>query len=754
MGNMKKEDFADPKGVLEYNEAQSPLWFWNDRLEKAELEKQLSLMTEKGITCNAPHARTGFEGGYLDQDWMEHMQTVIDYKARHGETMWLYDEFNWPSGIANGEVTKNEELREKYLSIQRFFVPANTRFRIQPTMLREMNLDVKEYITNDYQGKKDIDNLFVYDAGTMEPLDVRQFQPDDDSGHLFNLSENDFEIIRDRDTVVFEAKVLTELFQKEGFYDPDYLNPDAADKFIEATYEAYHGRFADAFGKVITAGFDDESRFCHAFPWTGGLLAAFEDRYGYRLEERLPDLVLPGVRAGRTRCHYFNLIADMYRDNYHKRLRGWCEAHGIDYCPHLLGEENVAAQVRYNGELMRQFREMTRPGVDHLGKGIGSLNIRFASSAAEVYGKKGLACEAFAANGWDLTFEEYIRTISWLYSQGVNTITNHAFFYSIRDGRKDDWPPSQFFQWKGWEKMGQANAMCRRTYGMIKDSVRKTEVLIYHPVESFWLHYIPDQGFTHGFHMGPLIQGEQAAHIDRQEQILLNELQEHNRDFTVFPSDATDQFKVENGRLVNKNTNQQYAAFVLPMCQVLPLESARMLEEFAAQGGYIAVMETVPEYSMMEAQDGELKEIMKRIMDAPNTSFFEDMDTKALLMWLLEAVPQGMRIVEGTDGLKKNLLHYPDWVIDPYIHTGEDMSGVSWTAFEDQGTKYYFVNYTDEVQEITVQVCSGIHPEIWDTYTGAIGPAQVVEEKRDGNGTQYQIRMRLPKDYGVFLVTG
>lgn len=48
MGNMKKEDFADPKGVLEYNEAQSPLWFWNDRLEKAELEKQLSLMTEKG----------------------------------------------------------------------------------------------------------------------------------------------------------------------------------------------------------------------------------------------------------------------------------------------------------------------------------------------------------------------------------------------------------------------------------------------------------------------------------------------------------------------------------------------------------------------------------------------------------------------------------------------------------------------------------------------------------------------------------
>ena len=302
--------------------------------------------------------------------------------------------------------------------------------------------------------------------------------------------------------------------------------------------------------------------------------------------------------------------------------------------------------------------------------------------------------------------------------------------------------------------MEQANAMCRRTYGMVKDSIRNTGVLIYHPVESFWLHYIPDQGFTHGFHMGPLIQGEQAARIDRQEQVLLNELQEHNRDFTVFPSDAADQFMVEKGRLVNKNTNQNYTAFVLPMCQVLPLKSARLLEEFAAQGGYIAVMETVPEYSMMEEQDGELKKIIKNIMDAPNTSFFESMDTKALLTWLLKAAPQDLRIVEGLDCLKKNFLHYPDWVIDPYIHTGEDMSGISWTAFADQGTKYYFVNYTDEVQEITVQVCSRTHPEIWDTFTGAIEPAVVMEEKEDGSKKQYQLHMRLPKDYGVFLITG
>ena len=117
----------------------------------------------------------------------------------------------------------------------------------------------------------------------MEPLDIESFQPDDNSGYLFNLSEYDFEICRDRATIVFEAKIGTELFGKEGYYDPDYLNEEATKRFVDVTYEAYYREFPDAFGKVITAAFDDETRFCHAFPWTDTLLDRFEKQYGYCL---------------------------------------------------------------------------------------------------------------------------------------------------------------------------------------------------------------------------------------------------------------------------------------------------------------------------------------------------------------------------------------------------------------------------------------------------------------------------------------
>ena len=145
---MKKEVFRNPENVAELGEAQAPFWFWNDRLEEGEIGSQLELMTEKGITCAAPHARGGFEGGYLDEEWMAHIRQVVDYKRAHGETMWFYDEFNWPSGGANGEVTKEEDYREKYLTLNRFYVPANTRFRLRPESLRKMKNDGTDLITS------------------------------------------------------------------------------------------------------------------------------------------------------------------------------------------------------------------------------------------------------------------------------------------------------------------------------------------------------------------------------------------------------------------------------------------------------------------------------------------------------------------------------------------------------------------------------------------------------------------------------
>ena len=126
---LKKSDFMHPKGVKALDGAQVPFWFWNDTLEDGELKRQAALMYDAGIKGCAPHARTGFRGGYLDDAWMAHFETVLEEQKKRGGTLWIYDEFNWPSGTGGGEITKNEEFREKYLMFHRVDVPAGTVFR-------------------------------------------------------------------------------------------------------------------------------------------------------------------------------------------------------------------------------------------------------------------------------------------------------------------------------------------------------------------------------------------------------------------------------------------------------------------------------------------------------------------------------------------------------------------------------------------------------------------------------------------------
>ena len=754
---MDKQVFLHPEQEKSLGEAQAPLWFWNDDLKDDELLRQLELMSDAGVTANAPHARMGFHGGYLDESWMHSIKTVVDYKKAHQESMWIYDEFNWPAGVANGEVTKDETLREKFLLFERFEVPASTRFRRQLEPLVAVRANMEDYFKGGAAGRPDF-NVFCYDAETMEQLPLAGMMPESGNSRDVSMRMNDFELFRDRDTIVITVRILVEPFHGEGALTPDYMDARAARKFVEVTYDAYYEKFPDAFGSVITAGFNDETRLCHAFPWSDQFAEEFKKRKGYDILKCLPDLILTGEKSGRTRCDYFDVVADLYRENYHGVIHSWCRAHGIDYMPHLLGEECMAGHTRFSGDYMRQTKAMDRPGVDHLGKGIGSLNAKFASSAADAYGKEGLVCEVFAGCGWDLSFEEYLRMVSWLYSQGVKTITNHGFFYSIRDFRQYDWPPSEFFQWAHWDKMPLANAMTRRMYGMLTGGVSEAETLVYHPIESFWLHYIADQGFTHGYHMGPIIGDARAMEIDHKEQLLLSGLQEKNAAYSILPSDAIDNFTVKGRHMINRLTGQVYTAVVLPMCEVLPLKAALLFDAFARQGGQLCLMENYPALAMKKAEDAQVRNIFENMKLLDNVHFIEDAaDVDHLETWLTTAAPAPIHVVSGRYGCKNNHPSYPDYIIDPYMHTGEDLDGVGCTRYlKDGHREYFFVNYTSVPQKLSVRVPSLSAPEVWDCFTGEIYAAEILEDgdgRRASDLTEYTVSLTLPPHYGTFLVT-
>ncbi len=722
MRRMDQNIWRHPETEKALDQAQCPLWFWNDKLEDRELIRQLELMSSVGVKSTDPHARTnggeGFIGGYLDEEWFRHIKTVVDYKVSHGEPMWLYDEIDWPAGTCGRSLTRDEKLREHFLTFERYEIPAGTVFKAQ----RMFALGV--YIT---------------DRETGEKVDLTPYE----ETHLFGPELN---FRRERDSVATIVRVQIRPYDNDGDEEISYINADATRAFLESTYEPYRQHFGEHFGSTITTVFNDETRMSHAFPWSKELPDRFREEYGYDILDRLYLLPLEGVEAGRLRMDYYNLIAKLYGENYFGIIQNWCHEHGLKLFAHLLGEESIYGHARYSGDYLRQYRHMDVAGADHLGKGIGSLNIKFTSSAAHSYGLTRTAVEVFAGCGWDMTYEEYIRMITWMFQMGMQTIINHGFFYSDRGERKNDWPPSQFFQWQGFDRMAQANAMTRRLHYALTDGYNDARVLVFHPLDSFLLDYLPDNKFTHAFITGPVLKTERAARIDRGEQLLLNTLLCHNLDFELLHRDACENFRAEDGMIRNRLTGQKFEVLILPYCKVLPLTAARMAEEFAAGGGKVVCLEEVPEMGVGKAEDEEVDAIFARLGEKILRLSEEEVET--LPERVTEWIHRPVEILSGTGGTVNNHMTYPDYLIDPYIHTGEDISGVLFTSYVAAGERRtLFMNYGKEPETIRVRVEAVEIPQIWDPLSGEIREPEEIRQE----GDSWEFDLFLPETHGIFV---
>lgn len=98
----------------------APFWFWNDKLSKEKLLSQLEGIQAKGIDEVTIHARYGLPvNDYLSDQWFYCFGAVLDKAKQLGMGIWIYDDYNWPSGRAGGLVTKNPDFVAKTCRVDR-----------------------------------------------------------------------------------------------------------------------------------------------------------------------------------------------------------------------------------------------------------------------------------------------------------------------------------------------------------------------------------------------------------------------------------------------------------------------------------------------------------------------------------------------------------------------------------------------------------------------------------------------------------
>ena len=95
-----------------------PFWSWNDKLEEAELRRQINNMKKLNMNGFFMHARAGLETEYLSDEWFDAVNVCIDEAKKLGMEAWCYDENGWPSGFAAGRLLKDEKNFARYLKYE------------------------------------------------------------------------------------------------------------------------------------------------------------------------------------------------------------------------------------------------------------------------------------------------------------------------------------------------------------------------------------------------------------------------------------------------------------------------------------------------------------------------------------------------------------------------------------------------------------------------------------------------------------
>ena len=78
-----------------------------------QLKTNFDGLKEVGMNEIMLYARSGCQLEYMSEEWLDTIGNAITAAKENGMKIWLYDDYNWPSGFMGGKVTEHPEFRLK-----------------------------------------------------------------------------------------------------------------------------------------------------------------------------------------------------------------------------------------------------------------------------------------------------------------------------------------------------------------------------------------------------------------------------------------------------------------------------------------------------------------------------------------------------------------------------------------------------------------------------------------------------------------
>lgn len=677
--SLSKELFLNPTSEFRG----TPFWALNSYLTSEELCRQIDIFKEMGLGGFHLHVRTGLENEYLSEEYMDLIKDSVD-KAKSEEMLaWLYDEDRWPSGAAGGLVTKDERYKARCL----LFTPFK---------------EAENYTINDSRaeggrtGKGKL--LACYDIILDKEGFLESYK---------RINEED-EAQGTKWYAFLEIHAPSSWYNGQSYADT--LSHETIKKFIEVTHEKYKNKVGDEFDKTVPAIFTDEPQFTRktvlnnsfdqmdiTMPWTDKVPELYKEAYGEDIFDTLPEVFwdMPGSAPSLARYRYHDFIAELFASAFADTVGEWCKENGIALTGHMMEEPTLRAQTAALGEAMRSYRNFQLPGIDMLCNSHEFTTAKQAQSAVHQYGYEGMLSELYGVTGWDCDFRTYKHQGDWQACLGVTIRVPHLSWYAMKGEAKRDYPASIHYQSPWYKKYNLIEDHFARVTTALTRGKPVVKVGVIHPVESFWLHWGPNDK-----------SAVFRESLDERFFNITNWLLEGSIDFN-FISEALLPSLCENGTSPLKVGEMEYDAIIVPGCETLRKTTVERLQQFRNSGGKLIFMGDAP--ALVDAKPCDcLKELF---LQSENIDF-----SRASLLTALE------------DTRSLTIRHADGRLTDNYFYQLRQDNDCRWLFICNANEPDN--KHIDSGRNIQIILNGEYAPEIYDTANGEIYPIKA--EYREG----------------------
>lgn len=535
----------------------APIWWWSgEPLDPARLRWQLERFVEGGVyqlvvlnlaPAGTDHGCDADDPAFFSERWWEIFLGVCDDADELGVSLWFYDQL----GFSGADIQARLVARQ----------PA-------------------------YAGRR-LDRLTVTGTGRLAlrcPAGGRAIaallEPSDGgAASVTSCSEDGVE-----SEAPMESRLSLFYEMDHGF---DYLSPSACTALLDQVHGEFERRLGDRLGRVVVGSFQDELPSVPS--WSADFSDRFVARYGYDLRDRLGALWDSAVPdAGQVRRDYHALRAALAEEAFFQPLYEWHEKHGLvvgcdQQDPARAGRPVEGVQLY--ADYARTHRWFSAPGSDHHG------DARIHSSLAHLYERPRTWLEAFHSTGWGGTLEE---TFDWLLPwlrTGATLYNPHAVYYTTRAGWWEWAPPSTDWRQPYWRHHKAFADAVTRLCAALSLGRHVCEVAVLFPNTTAQASLGLDGSGTDGVRAQEVYReliGDATWFAP-----VLGVLDRARIDADVIDDDSLAGAEVGAGpRLFI--ADEAYSAVVLPAATVLEDAVMERLVEFAAAGGLVVAVGTVP----------------------------------------------------------------------------------------------------------------------------------------------------------------